>query len=97
MRTGSLAPIGSAEYHAGLDPERYVARDVEAETARYREGRHHPAHGGSVALRLFAELEGEVVGFIDARLERSEDAMHRDRRARRASEPRRRWPVTSRR
>jgi ribosomal protein S18 acetylase RimI-like enzyme len=64
--------LESAEYHAGLDPERYSAPAAETISARYREGRQHPG------IALVAELSGEIVGFIDAGLERSPDAMHRE-------------------
>ena len=68
--------LESAEYHAGLDPERYLTPAVAAISARYREGRQHPPDGESVTL--VAELGGEIAGFIDARLEQSPDAMHRE-------------------
>jgi GNAT superfamily N-acetyltransferase len=69
--------LESAEYHAELDPERYSTPSVETISARYREGRQHPSHAGPAVMTLVAELSGEIVGFIDARLERSTDAMHR--------------------
>lgn len=69
--------LESAEHHARLDPERYWIPAAETISARYREGRQHPpdARGG---VTLVAELSGEIVGFIDARLDQSPDAMHRD-------------------
>jgi GNAT superfamily N-acetyltransferase len=69
--------LESAEYHAGLDPERYWVPAVETISARYREERERssPAEAG---ITLVAELDGEIVGFADARLERSMDAMHRE-------------------
>jgi ribosomal protein S18 acetylase RimI-like enzyme len=70
--------LESAEYHAELDPERYLTPAVETISARYREGRQHPSHAGRKAITLVAELSGEIVGFIDARLEQSLDAMHRE-------------------
>jgi ribosomal protein S18 acetylase RimI-like enzyme len=69
--------LESAEYHAGLDPERYWVPAVETILARYREGRQHVPDAGADSITLVAELSGEIVGFIDARLERSADAMHR--------------------
>jgi GNAT superfamily N-acetyltransferase len=45
--------------------------------ARYREGRQHPPQANGQVITLVAELSGEIVGFLDARLERSPDAMHR--------------------
>jgi len=70
--------LESAEYHAELDPERYSTPAVETISARYREGRQHPSHAGREVITLVAELSGEIVGFIDARLEESPDAMHRE-------------------
>jgi len=68
--------LESAEYHAGLDPERYWVPAVETISARYREERQL-TDAGADSITLVAELTGEIVGFIDARLQRSEDAMHR--------------------
>jgi ribosomal protein S18 acetylase RimI-like enzyme len=70
--------LQSAEYHASLDPERYSAPAVEIISARYREGRQHPPHAAGNSITLVAELGGEIVGFIDARLEESPDPMHRE-------------------
>lgn len=70
--------LESAEYHAGLDPERYVMPAVETITARYREGRQHPTGAVRVSITLVAVFSGEVVGFVDARLERSPDPMHQE-------------------
>ena len=67
----------SAEYHAYLDQERYWIPPVETISARYREGRQHAPAGGE-GITLVAELNGEIVGFIDARLDRSTDPMHRE-------------------
>jgi ribosomal protein S18 acetylase RimI-like enzyme len=69
--------LESAEYHARLDPERYSTPAVETISARYREGRQHLPDAGGEGITLVAELAGEIVGFIDARLEQSLDAMHR--------------------
>jgi GNAT superfamily N-acetyltransferase len=70
--------LESAEHHAELDPERYSTPTVETISARYREGRQHPSHAGREVVTLVAELSDEIVGFIDARLEQSPDAMHRE-------------------
>ena len=70
--------LESADYHAHLDPERYSAPAVETISARYREGRQHPPDTGAEGITLVAEFSGEIVGFVDARLEQSHDAMHRD-------------------
>ena len=69
--------LESAEYHARLDPERYAIPDMEVISARYREGRQHPPDAGVNAVTLVAELSGEIVGFVDARLDHSPDPMHR--------------------
>jgi ribosomal protein S18 acetylase RimI-like enzyme len=70
--------LESAEYHARLDPARYSTPTVETVSARYREGRQHRPDAGGESITLVAELSGEIVGFIDARLEQSLDAMHRE-------------------
>ncbi len=70
--------LESAEYHAQLDPERYSIPDVGMMTTRYQEGRQHPSDTGKAALTLVAAIEGEIVGFIDARLDESPDPMHRE-------------------
>jgi ribosomal protein S18 acetylase RimI-like enzyme len=70
--------LESAEHHARLDPERYFVPAVEAISARYREGRQHPPDAGAEGITFVAELGGEIVGFIDARLDRSPDPMHRE-------------------
>jgi len=70
--------LESAEYHARLDPERYSAPALGTISARYREGRHHPSQASAECITLVAEQKGEILGFIDARLERSPDPMHRE-------------------
>lgn len=70
--------LESAEYHARLDPERYSAPAVETISARYREGRQNPSRDAEKGITLVAELGGEIVGFIDVRLEQSPDPMHRE-------------------
>jgi len=74
----ALTFLESAEYHAELDPERYLIPAVEMISARYREGRQHPSHTDKGGITLVAELNGEIVGFVDARLEQSPDPMHRE-------------------
>ena len=51
---------------------------METIAARYREGRQHPADEGGENITFVAELSGEIVGFIDARLFQPLDAMHRE-------------------
>jgi len=69
--------LESAEYHAELDPERYSTLAVETILSRCREGRELRSHGNMEVMTLVAELNGEIVRFIDASLEQSPDAMHR--------------------
>jgi len=69
--------LESAEHHASLDSELYFVPDVETIAARYKEGRQHPAEERAESITFVAELSGEIVGFIDARLFRPTDAMHR--------------------
>src|SRR5581483_4553570 len=68
----------SAELHARLEPERYLVPERERIAGRYREGRQHPPRPPEDVVTLVAELGGEVAGFVDARLEWSFDAMHRE-------------------
>jgi ribosomal protein S18 acetylase RimI-like enzyme/catechol 2,3-dioxygenase-like lactoylglutathione lyase family enzyme len=68
--------LESAEHHASLDPELYFVPAFETIAERYREGRQHP-QDGCENITLVAQLNSEVVGFIDARLFHSLDAMHR--------------------
>ena len=65
--------LESAEHHARLDPERYSVPAIETITARYR----HPPDAFQAVI-LVAEFSSEIVGFIEAQLERSPDLMHRD-------------------
>jgi ribosomal protein S18 acetylase RimI-like enzyme len=67
-----------AEYHAQLDPERYSPPAAETISARYREGRQHSPDAREESITLVAESSSEIVGFIDAGLERSPDPMHRE-------------------
>lgn len=69
--------LESAEHHASLDSELYFVPDFEIIAARYKEGRQHPAEERAESITLVAELGGEIVGFIDARLYQTTDAMHR--------------------
>ncbi len=70
--------LESAEYHVRLDPERYSVPVVETISVRYREGRQHSPDGDARGITVVAELSGEIVGFVDARLEQPLDAMHRE-------------------
>jgi ribosomal protein S18 acetylase RimI-like enzyme len=66
----------SAEYHAHIDPERYFAPAIETIAVRYREAREHLPVDKNITL--VGEINGEIVGFIDAGLEQSPDLMHRE-------------------
>lgn len=68
--------VESAEHHASLDSDLYFVPAAETIAARYREGRQHPDENAE-SITLVAELSGDIVGFIDARLYRPTDAMHR--------------------
>jgi GNAT superfamily N-acetyltransferase len=68
--------LESSEYHFSFDPERYSVPAVEAIAALYREGRQPSSDGAGGGITLVAEHSGEVVGFIDIRLEESHDLMH---------------------
>ncbi len=70
--------LESADYHTGLDAERYYIPDAEAITARYREQKQHPPEAGEEAISFVAELAREIAGFVDVRLTRSPDPMHRE-------------------
>jgi GNAT superfamily N-acetyltransferase len=70
--------LESAEHHAGLDSELYLVPATETIVARYREGRQHPPDSYGKNVTLVAELSGEIVGFVDARLYQPLDAMHRE-------------------
>lgn len=68
--------LESAAYHASLDPDRYALPPLVAIAASYREGRQHQPD--ATAITHVADLGGEIVGFVDARLDRSPDPMHRE-------------------
>jgi|SRR5581483_9284676 len=66
--------LESARYHAALDPERYRVPEPADVLPRYT-GRTlvHDAD----TITLVAHADGTLVGFVDARLEKSPDLMHR--------------------
>ena len=68
--------LESAEHHTTLDSELYLVPAFDTIAARYREARQHPMDGAE-NVTLVAELGGEIVGFVDAHLFQSADAMHR--------------------
>lgn len=69
--------LESAAHHARLDPDRYAIPDAAPIAARYREGWQHALDAGAETVTLVAELDGEIAGFVDARLAQSPDPMHR--------------------
>jgi ribosomal protein S18 acetylase RimI-like enzyme len=70
--------LESAEHHAILDPQRYWVPRFEPISARYREGQQHPPQAAEASVTLVAESHGEIVGFVDVRIDRSPDPMHRE-------------------
>jgi GNAT superfamily N-acetyltransferase len=70
--------MDSSEHHASLDPELFFIPDLAMVTERYREGHQHPLDKHDECITFVAELHGEVVGFVDARLDRPTDPMHRE-------------------
>jgi ribosomal protein S18 acetylase RimI-like enzyme len=70
--------LESAAHHARLDPDRYTVPAVETISARYREARQHPPEAREKCITLVAEVSGDILAFIDARLEPSLDPMHRE-------------------
>ena len=68
--------IESAEYHARLDPDRYWVPAFDTVVAQYRDRGRRLLNPDGDAITLVAELDGQVVGFVDARLDRSADLMH---------------------
>lgn len=68
--------LDSAAHHNRLDPARYFVPEHGAIADRYRNRRQHSAEKESSTL--VAELGGDIVGFIDVRLEQFPDPMHRN-------------------
>lgn len=74
----ALTFLESAAHHARLDAERYGVPVFDAISARYREGKQHPSDANAPSVTLVADIGGQVLGFVDARIERSPDPMHRE-------------------
>ena len=70
--------LESAQFHSSLEPERYFVPEPSTIAERYRESRQHPPAHPYEVVTLVAEADGQMVGFVDARLDRPFDAMHRD-------------------
>jgi len=64
----------SAEHHAALDPKLCRVPDHATIFRRYQTGGQHPIPG-SHCITLVAEACGEIVGFVDARVENQFDPM----------------------
>lgn len=71
------ALLESAEHHACLDPGRYIVPAAATLVTRYR-GRMQLPGAGERWIMMVAEEGGEIVGFIEAALERSPDPMHKN-------------------
>ena len=70
--------VESAMHHARIDPGRYVVPATASVSARYRTGQQGGEALSIGNVTLVAELSGDIVGFVDARLDRSPDLMHRN-------------------
>ena len=68
--------LESAEHHAAIDPARYYVPGADTILERYRTGEQHPRNGRE-CITLVAEIDGRIAGFLDARIERPFDPMHR--------------------
>jgi len=66
----------SAAHHARIDPERCYLPDSQFIEDRYREGRQHP-EAELPSVTLVAEFGGDIVGFLDAQLQKPFDPMLR--------------------
>lgn len=69
--------LESADHHARIDPERYFVPERDLIVEHYRTGQQHPSQTHRT-ITLVAEIEGEIAGFLDARLREPFDAMHRN-------------------
>lgn len=69
--------LESAAFHADFD-ERYAVPRFETISERYKNGAQHLSARSGEAITFVAEQHTEIVGFVDARLEKSCDPMHRD-------------------
>jgi ribosomal protein S18 acetylase RimI-like enzyme len=69
--------LESADHHAQLAPERYFRPTAESVSARYRHGHQVATELSADNITLVAELDGQILGFIDLRLEQPPDLMHR--------------------
>ena len=70
--------MDSAGQHAELDPERYGLPSRQAISERYRESRQYGDQADVNHISFVAQAAEAIVGFIDVRLDRSPDPMHRE-------------------
>jgi ribosomal protein S18 acetylase RimI-like enzyme len=73
----ALALLESAEHHTRLDPERYFVPAFDTLLTRYQNRLRELRPGASSETMLVAEQNGEIVGFIEAKIDQSPDPMHR--------------------
>jgi GNAT superfamily N-acetyltransferase len=67
----ATALVDSSIQHVGLEPDRYEVLDPEAVAAMYRAGRQHsPDSKPAERVSLVGELDGVVVGILDAHVVR---------------------------
>jgi len=76
----ATAIVDSSIHHVGLEPARYYVLDPEEVAAMYRAGRQHPPYSKpEERASLVGELDGVVVGILDAHVVRPSGA-HRPER-----------------
>jgi len=68
--------LESAEHHAAIDPVHCSVPDRATIEERYRLGRQHP-ESDLPAITLVAEMDGAIVGFLDAQIQVPFDPMLR--------------------
>ena len=67
----ATAIVDSSIHHVGLEPDRYQLLDPEKVAALYRDGRQHPPDSKpEERASLVGELDGVVVGILDAHVAR---------------------------
>jgi ribosomal protein S18 acetylase RimI-like enzyme len=66
--------LQSAQHHAAVDPALCHVPDPPRIVERYQTGRQHPEPGPD-CITLVAEAGGEILAFVDARVQQQEDPM----------------------
>jgi GNAT superfamily N-acetyltransferase len=65
----AAALVDSSIHHTNLEPDRYRVLDPAIVADDYRNGRQHPSGGvPNERATMVAELDGQVVGFVDVRV-----------------------------